>query len=285
MLGNAGSWYVNDLTRAGIARGHVVERVDFRMLTAASVVGAPLVRSGECDLSTMDAVIVRTMPPGSLEQVVFRMDALAALETAGVTVVNSSRAIECAVDKYLAGCRLVAAGLPVPATIVCEDVDAAMDAFERLGGDVVVKPIFGAEGRGIVRVSDLELAHRTFKTLSRLQAVLYLQQFVNHPGYDIRVLVLDGDVVGGMCRSNPLDFRTNVAQSGTAEAHSVSDVECDLAVRAAIATGARFAGVDILYDESGHPFVIEVNAVPGWRAFARVTKIDVADRVFASLER
>ena len=263
VLGNDGSWYVNDLIRAGSARGHRVQRIDFRMLTASQVVGEPPVRVGDSDLSSMEAVIVRTMPPGSLEQVVYRMDALAALESAGVVVFNSPRAIECAVDKYLTGCRLVEAGLPVPATIVCEDVESAMIAFERLGGDVVVKPIFGAEGRGIVRVSDPEIAHRTFKTLSRLQAVLYLQAFVNHAGFDVRVLVLDGSVIGGMKRTNADDFRTNVALQGQATVHEVTMTEQTLAIQAAAATGARFAGVDILYDEHQSPFVIEVNAVPG----------------------
>ena len=62
-----------------------------------------------------------------------------------------------------------------------------------LGGDVVVKPLFGAEGRGIVRVSDPDLAFRTFRTLERIQSVLYLQQFIEHKGFDVRILVLDGN--------------------------------------------------------------------------------------------
>ena len=66
------------------------------------------------DLTGPDAIIVRTMPPGSLEQVVFRMDALMRLEAEGVTIVNPPKAIECAVDKYLATTRLASAGLPVP---------------------------------------------------------------------------------------------------------------------------------------------------------------------------
>src|SRR5207249_6795759 len=133
------------------------------------------------DLTEFNAVIIRTMPPGSLEQVVYRMDVLARLEGAGVVVLNSAKSVECAVDKYLTTARLEAAGLPVPATVVCENSEDALAAFERLGSDVVVKPIFGSEGRGILRVSDPDLALRTFRTLERLQAVLYLQQFVDHP--------------------------------------------------------------------------------------------------------
>jgi ribosomal protein S6--L-glutamate ligase len=231
------------------------------------------------DLTTLDAVIVRSMPPGSLEQVVFRMDLLARLESVGVRVVNPPKAIECAVDKYLATSKLAAAGLPVPATMVCQDAEGAMEAFEVLGGDVVVKPLFGAEGRGIVRVSDPDLALRTFRTLERIHAVLYVQRFVEHEGFDVRVMVLDGGVLGAMKRRSPSDFRTNVARSAVGEPHELTDAEADLSLRAAIATGATFAGVDLLYDRAGRCFVLEVNAVPGWRAFTRVSGIDVADRV------
>lgn len=292
-LGNPDSWYCRDLARAAEARGHQCVRADFPALVAS--VGTcveldlgspePSLRAGEVDLKSADAVIVRTMPPGSLEQVVFRMDALARLEASGVPVLNSPRSLECAVDKYLTTARLAAAGLPVPATVVCEGSEAALEAFERLGGDVVVKPLFGAEGRGIVRVSDPDLAVRTFRTLERIDAVLYLQRYVDHAGFDVRVLLLDGRVVGGMQRHGDGDFRTNVSRSGRAVPHRPTDEEVEWSLRAAEVTGARFAGIDLLTDRNGRRYVIEVNAVPGWKALSRVTQIDVADRVVAALQR
>jgi ribosomal protein S6--L-glutamate ligase len=137
--------------------------------------------------------------------------------------------------------------LTVPATCVCETADAALEAFERLGGDVVVKPLFGSEGRGIVRVSDPDLALRTFRTLERIQAVLYVQKFIEHEGFDVRVLVLDGRVVGSIRRRSPHDFRTNVSRAAVAELHESTEQERDWALRAAEATGTRFAGVDLLW--------------------------------------
>ncbi|MGZ0170507.1 MAG: ATP-grasp domain-containing protein [Planctomycetales bacterium] len=288
ILGNEGSWYGADLFRAAAERGHECVRVEFPLVAAscgepASVEGKT-VSSGEHDLTRCDAIIVRTMPPGSLEQVVFRMDALARLAAAGVTVVNSPRSMECAVDKFLTTARLEAAGLTVPATVTCQASEAAMAAFERLGGDVVVKPLFGAEGRGICRVSDPDLAFRTFRTLERTGAVLYLQQFIRHPGFDVRVLILDGEVLGAMKRFSADDFRTNVSRSAQTETHHPSPAEIEFALAAAETVGARIAGVDLLYDEDGRCFVIEVNAVPGWRAFSRTNKIDVAGRLIASLD-
>jgi ribosomal protein S6--L-glutamate ligase len=150
---------------------------------------------------------------------------------------------------------------------------------------VVVKPLFGAEGRGIVRVTDPDMGWRVFSTLERLQAVIYLQKFVEHPGFDTRVLVLDGEVIGGMKRFSPDDFRTNVARSGRGECHRPTAIEAELAIRGAQATGVRFAGIDILQGRDGEALVLEVNAVPGWRAFASVTGIDVATRFLDHLSR
>ena len=158
-----------------------------------------------------------------------------------------------------------------------------MSAFEELGRDVVVKPLFGSEGRGIVRVSDPDLAHRTFRTLMRLDAVLYLQRFIQHGGYDVRILVLDNEVVGGIQRRSPNDFRTNVSREAIAVPHQPTHHEMDLALKATATTGALIAGVDLLYDQDGRCYVIEVNAVPGWQAFGRVTGIDVAARLILRL--
>lgn len=286
VLGNPTSWYAGDLQRAASERGHRFSRIEYTQLQAAIREGGQRaqVGDGERDLSSLDGLVVRTMPAGSLEQVVFRMDALARLEAAGVLLLNGPRAIECAVDKYLTTARLAAAGLPVPETFVCETLPAALGAFEQLGGDVVVKPVFGAEGRGIVRLSDPDLAWRTFRTLERMQSVLYVQRYIDHGGSDVRVLVFDEQVLGAVRRVNPDDFRVNIARRATAEPHEPTEGERRLAILAATATGARFCGVDLLYDRDGTCYVIEVNAIPGWQAFSRATGIDVAAELVRRLE-
>lgn len=290
VLGNSGSWYCDDIDRAASARGHDCSRLEFPRLAGACGFDSPGQNGASLDeawLREFDAILIRTMPPGSLEQVVFRMDLLARLEAAGVRILNSPKSIECAVDKFLTTAKLEAAGLRVPPTVVCQDSESAMVAFDSLGEDVVVKPLFGAEGRGICRVSDPDLAFRTFRTLERLGAVLYLQQFVPHAGFDTRVMVLGGRVLGAMRRFGGDDFRTNVARSARSEKHLPSDLECELAQRAAAAVGVEFAGVDLLspkHADDEAAFVIEVNGVPGWRAFNRVNECDTADAVVTFLE-
>jgi ribosomal protein S6--L-glutamate ligase len=204
------------------------------------------------------------------------MDVLGRAESAGLTILNPPRCLEAAIDKYLTTARLAGAGLPVPATVVCQDAEAALEAFERLGGDVVVKPLFGSEGRGMVRVSDPDMAWRTFRTLERTGAVLYLQQMIHHPGWDLRVFVVGGRVLTAMRRYARRGWRTNVAQGGRAEKTTIGEREEAMALRAAAALGAMAAGIDLLPGPDGAWYVLEVNAVPGWRALAPVTGVDVA---------
>jgi ribosomal protein S6--L-glutamate ligase len=269
ILAAGNGWHVRDLVRAGTVLGHVVVSVDFRRVGAG-------VAAAQEPLAGFEAVLVRTMPPASLEQVVFRMDALHLTRARGVPVLNPPRAVETCVDKYLATARLAAAGLRVPPTIVCQQADAALEAFESLGRDVVVKPLFGSEGRGMVRVCDPEVAWRVFRALERLQNVLYVQQFVPHRGWDLRAFVVDGRVVAAMRRYSTTGWCTNVAQGGRAERVYLDSTHEELAVRAAAAVGAPVAGVDLLPGPAGEWYVLEVNAVPGWRALAPVAGVDIA---------
>jgi ribosomal protein S6--L-glutamate ligase len=278
ILSAGAGWHVRDLKRAAALLGHEAVAVDFRRVGAGVAIAAD-------PLAGFDGVLVRTMPPGSLEQVVFRMDLLHRLHRQGVAVLNPPRAVEVCVDKYLATARLQAAGLPVPPTVVCQHADAALEGFAALGGDVVVKPLFGSEGRGMMRIADPDLAWRTFRTLERLQCVLYLQRFIPHPGWDLRALVIGGRVVAAMRRCANGGWRTNVAQGGKAETVQLSSCQEQLALHAAVAVGAPVAGVDLLPGPAGEWYVLEVNAVPGWRALAPVTGVDVAAALLSFLAR
>lgn len=268
------SWYLRDLQRAAEGR-HSVTPALFGEVRSTVSAGRIEIASGDVDLTRVDAVLVRTMPPGSLEQVVFRMDVLARLNRQGIVVVNPPKAIEAAVDKYLTTALLEQAGFLIPRTIVCQTADDAMQAFYELQSDVVLKPLFGAEGRGITRLQDENLALRAFRMLEQLGAILYLQQYIEHEGYDLRLFVV-GDRVLGMKRSNPLDWRTNVSRGAHAEPVDIDSRLQEMAIRATTAVGAQIAGVDLLPARDGSLYAIEVNAVPGWMALAKAHQIDIA---------
>ena len=277
-------WHVQDLRRASDGLGIAFTAIPFSELTARVGGQTSSIDSRQIPLAGVDGVLVRMMPPGSLEQVVFRMDALHRLVALGVPVLNAPGAVEASVDKYLALAKIDAAGLPVPQTWVGEGAKAALSAFEELGCDVVAKPLFGSEGRGMVRITEKEVARRVFHALERIGSVLYLQRYIPNRGHDLRAFVLGNRVLGAMRRHAPAgDWRTNVSVGGRAEAVTLDAETESLALRAAGAVGARMAGVDLLPDRDGTLVVLEVNAVPGWKALAACTGVDVASEILAEL--
>jgi len=278
-------WHVQDLLRAAGRLGVTLEPVRFQGLVGHVGVAGRSVDAAGRALTEADGVLIRMMPPGSLEQVIYRMDALHRLERAGVPMLNAPRAVEVSVDKYLSLALIERAGLAVPPTFAGESARDALAAFEAFGGDVVVKPLFGSEGRGLVRVSDRELAWRAFSTLERLGSVIYAQKAVRHPGHDYRAFVLGGAILGAIRRFAPQgDWRTNVAVGGRPEACRLDSGVARMALAAAEAVSAEMAGVDILTDlDRGEPVVLEVNAVPGWRALAGATGLDVAAEILGHL--
>jgi ribosomal protein S6--L-glutamate ligase len=271
------SWYWRDLQRAAAGLCQL-QALSFASLTATVGRSTRIATAELADLSQLDAVLVRSMPPGSLEQVVFRMNALHRLARAGTRVCNSPRSLEVAIDKYLALTQLQAAGLPVPETRTSQTWEQAMQDFTALGGDVVVKPLFGGEGRGITRVQDEAVAGRVFRAYAQLGMVIYQQRFIAHPGYDLRILVI-GSQLYGIRRRNEQDWRTNISRGAEAEPLEISDELAGWSRRAADAVGASIAGIDILPSVDGQKYVLEVNAVPGWRAVASALKQDIARRV------
>ena len=262
-------WHVRDLERAFAQRGAACLVAPFAGL-AGGRGGMDPVFDGAA------GVLVRTIPGGTLEQVVLRMDLLHLAVEGGLRVMNSPRALEGCVDKFLTTARLGRAGIPVPETVACQTAQQGLEAFDRLGGDVVFKPLFGSEGRGMVRVTDRETAWRVATTLERLGAVLYAQAFVRHPGWDMRVFTLGGRVLAAMTRHSHCDWRTNVALGGEARPATAPAEAEALALQSAAVMGAEMAGVDLLTDEDGKWWVIEVNAVPGWRGLAEATGQDIA---------
>ncbi len=228
-------------------------------------------------LEDCQALMVRTIPTGSLEQIIFRMDALHRLENIGIHIYNSPTSIERTVDKYYTDFLLRDAGIPTPRTMVTEDFDQAMSAFRELG-DVIVKPLFGSEGKGMRRVSDEDTAYRVFRALELDRYIFYLQEYIPHGQEDIRVFVI-GDRVIAAERRIGNGWKTNVSQGAQVEPVELSKDLEDLSIKAAHLVGADYAGVDLLPAEDGRIFVVEVNSIPGWRGLDRTVSFDVADRI------
>jgi RimK family alpha-L-glutamate ligase len=271
-LGSSGGWHARRLTDAFAARGHEPRLVPVTRMVG-SIDGDVAVRS----LEGCDAVIVRGIPRGSLEQVIFRVDALHALVARGVTVVNGPRAIERTIDKFLASALLARAGVSTPRTVACERSEDALDAFDELGGDVIVKPLFGSMGAGMTRVDDRDVAYRVFHALELERAVYYLQEALP-PDRDQRAFVVGGRVLAAIERVGT-GWRANLARGAQARPAELSAEQQRLCLAAAEALGADYAGVDLLGD-----YVLELNGIPGWHGLQAATGADVAAALVAHVE-
>lgn len=274
-LASKPGWHTDEIARAARQQGHQHQLARYEDLVATFGGGRRLA-SGAVELERADVVLARIIPSGSLEQIIHRVDLLHLLSEQGIRVVNTARAIERSVDKSWTTGILQRAGLPVPDTIACETLEGAMGAFRALGGDVIVKPLFGSMGLGMLRVDSEDLAWRVFRTIERIQGIFYLQQVIPHEGRDVRAFVVGGQVLGAIERRAP-GWKTNVARGASATALELPAEQADLAVRATTAIGASYAGVDLLTSLDGRTYVIEVNGIPGWEGLQAATGIDVAD--------
>ncbi len=276
ILGPRQSWHTEELQKALAKRSITSDRFPATCFIAG-ISHKPHVRVADQILEEYDAIIVRSIPTGSLEQVIFRVDVLHRLENIGVKIINSATSVERTVDKYYTSTLLEDEGIPTPRTLVTERFDKAMEAFQELG-DVTVKPLFGCQGRGIVRVCDEDTAHRVFKSLELGHYVYYLQEYIPHANWDIRAFVIGDDVVAAMVRRAD-GWKTNVARNARVEPLELNDELKQLSLRASRALGTDYAGVDILKAEKGGYYVIEINSIPAWEGLQKTTELDIADRL------
>jgi RimK family alpha-L-glutamate ligase len=279
-------WHTDELDRALAARGHDARVLPYERLVArlGAGFGAGRLSSEAESILEADAVLARIIPNGSLEQIIYRVDALHWIENRGIPVMNSPRAIERSVDKFYTSALLQDAGLPTPATVVCEGVADAIAAVREMG-DVVVKPIFGSMGHGMVRLSDPDVAYRVLRTLEQTRTIFYVQRAADHDGRDIRVFVVGGRVLGAVERRAPSgEWRSNFSRGASTHGFELPSSWADLAIRAAAAVGAEYAGVDLLPSRDGTVFVLEVNGIPGWQGLQQATGLDVAGAIVDCLE-
>jgi len=226
-----------------------------------------------------DAVFVRAIGSGTFEAVTLRLDVLHGLAGIGVPVANSARAVEICVDKAATSFALARAGLPTPPTWTVQSLEAARKIVRREAarGPLVLKPLFGAQGFGLKLIAREE----DLPDLWEVSGTYYLQRFVGREdnGYaDMRFFVSAGEVIAAMTRRSA-HWITNVKLGARPEWLDPTPSMVDMALRAAAAVGADFAGVDMIYDASGTPLILEANSMPGWRGLQKVAPFSIADRL------
>ncbi len=227
------------------------------------------------------AAFVRGIAGGTLQQITMRLNILHVLKMLGVPIYNDGRAIERTVDKAMTSFLLHQHGIKTPKTWVCESRQHAhriIDENNQLNQKLVIKPLFGSQGQGVRLIEktagkeDLPLPGDKF-----VDGVFYLQSFVKAT-HDYRVFVVNNQAVAAMQRTGKT-WLHNVAQGASCENILDKSTETDvlaIALQAALVLDIAYCGVDVIRDENGHLFVLEVNSIPAWRGLQSVTGENIA---------
>ena len=216
------------------------------------------------------AAFVRGIAGGTLQQITTRLNILHMLKALGITVYNAGTAIERTVDKAMTSFLLHQAGVATPPTWVCESRHYAHDIISK-NTQLVIKPLFGSQGQGVrlVDTDKLPLPMDAF-----VGGTFYLQSLIK-ANHDYRVFVVNNQAVAAMRRTGE-GWLHNVAQGAQCESCNDSDVLA-IALEAAQVLDIAYCGVDVIRDENGRLFVLEVNSIPAWRGLQGVTEINIAE--------
>jgi tetrahydromethanopterin:alpha-L-glutamate ligase len=283
------------------------------MISSENSEPAALFKTGEILLSDLDALIVRDLGAGAFEGVSFRFDILRELEAEGVLVINSPEAIQSAANKYHASYLLARAGLPVPETIAVQSVEASLKVISRFG-DAVIKPVFGYKGKDIARVKNWEIqfsdrktepvpVEETLEKMLEEKGMLYIQEFIENPGRDIRAFVVGGTAIGAIYRKAASgSWVNNLSQGGSSDRCVLTDEQKEIAEKASLAIGTTFAGIDIIEGKEDldrnenkkskrqssenrqGPRILEVNGTPSGKGIFDAWGINPADYILEYLK-
>jgi len=274
---NENAWCSSRL-REAFARLEVSPRCfTFADLVARVAINPSVLLGGTDIAGEIEALLVRPVGRGSLDEIIFRLNLLHTLSRSGLPVVNNPSSIEKAADKYHTLILLSEKGIQVPRTVVTENISEALSAFHQLGGDVVVKPVFGSRGIGAARISNEDVAERTFRTLHFNRHVLYVQEFVQHGFRDIRLFLVGGTIVAAMFRVSS-SWKTNVSRGAKPTPLKWTTEMEELAIKSADIIGCEIAGIDLMESRSGL-LVNEINSQPGWKGLQSTTQIDIAEEI------
>jgi len=271
-------------------RDHEVEKIDVRKLRLS-------ISEPPEQFETVDILVDRCMATSrSLYATQFA-------EAYDIPVVNSAETAEICANKVKNSLALERAGVPTPATEIAFTKDAALEIVEDFGYPCVLKPVIGSWGRLMAKIDSRSAAEAIFEhkeTLGHYEhKIFYIQEFVDKPGRDIRVVALDGEPVAAMIRSSD-HWLTNAAKGAETDTFELDDEARDLVARASEAVGNGLLGVDLMETEgsrsdpessgqnareTGDGYTVhEVNHNVEYKALDDATDVDVPARVVDWLE-
>ena len=208
------------------------------------------------------------------------------LDAYGIPAVNSSATAEICADKVKNSLALQGAGVPTPRTEVAFTTDSALESIERFGYPCVLKPVIGSWGRLMAKIDSRSAAEAILEHKATLghyeHKVFYVQEFVEKPGRDVRVLAADGVPIAAMARSSD-HWLTNASKGASTEAFELDAEAKALVASASEPVGGGLLGIDLM--ETGESYTVhEVNHTVEFKTLDETTDADVPERVVDWLE-
>ncbi|WP_345975406.1 30S ribosomal protein S6--L-glutamate ligase [Sulfurimonas sp. HSL3-7] len=265
------------------SRGWDVRVLDYLKFSIEIAKGELMINYNGEMLEAPDAIIPRIGASRTFygTAMVRHLEMMNAFSVAGSLAISRSR------DKLRSLQILSKAGVDMPKTVFASNKSNAKDIIELSGGTpLVLKILEGTQGVGVVLVETQKAAKSVLDAFYGMDVNLLVQEFIEEAGgADIRVIVVDGEVVGSMKRQGAEgDFRSNLHQGGSATLHKLTRKEKSTAVAAAKAMGLGVCGVDMILSKRG-PLVMEVNSSPGLEGIEKATGIDIAGKIMDYIER
>jgi len=271
------------LIEAASERGHQVEVVDHLKCNLITEKQNPSVHYMGRSLDDTDAIIPRI----GASVTFYGSAVIRQFEMRHIFTAVQSQALLRSRDKLRSLQILARAGLGLPKTVFTNYSREVDEVINAVGGvPLVVKLLEGTQGLGVVLVENKKAAASVIEAFNGLKARIIVQEFIAEAqGADLRVLVVDGEVVGSMKRqAKDGEFRSNLHRGGTARIVKLSPEEEEAAIKAAECMGLGVAGVDMLQSNRG-PLIIEVNSSPGLEGIEGATGTDIAGKIIQYLER
>ena len=244
---------------------------------------------GGAELGRPDVCFIRSLGPGTHEQLMARMAILRAMEISGSLSINSISALTSAKDKFSSLLALREAGFSIPRTYLTEASSVAYHLCEHME-KLVYKPLLGSLGFGSMLFEDRDLAFNVFGLLERHGCPLYVQAFVSDVERELRALIIKDELVACVEKvARPGAWKRNIAQGARMVMAEAPPGLEELCLKALKKLGLFYAGIDVLEMGDGHLIALEINASPNWRGLQEATGIDIAgllvERVLEELKK
>lgn len=271
------------LVEAAEQRGHQIRVIDYLRCYMNITSTDPKIFYGHQEITGVDAVIPRI----GASYTFYGTAVVRQFELMNIFVINTSQAIARSRDKLRCLQKLAKAGINLPVTGCAhstKDVDGLIEVAG--GAPLVVKLLEGTQGIGVVLAETKKAAESVIEAFRGLDANIIVQEFIKEAaGSDLRCFVIGDQVVASMMRKAAEgEFRSNLHRGGSGHQVEISEVERQMAVKAAQVMGLEVAGVDILRSARG-PVIMEVNSSPGLEGIEKTSKLNVAGLIIEHIEK